>query len=155
MHKLRKKENKPGMNPDMIQSAETDEITAQIEAEAVLRKYDKESSYRDKLPVRVMTVIGIALACFSVFQLYTTIFTIPSQLLRIFHLTFVLIFVYILYPAYKSQSRNFIPWYDWLLVGLTLCVMLYIPLRYDYIISNIGIYTAIDTVIGIIGILLV
>lgn len=143
------------MKPDIIASAETDEITTRLEAEAVLRKYDKESSYRDKLPVKVMAVIGIALACFSVFQLYTTIFTIPSQLLRIFHLTFVLVFVYILYPAYKSQPRNFIPWYDWLLVGLTLCVMLYIPIRYDYIISNIGIYTAFDTVIGIVGILLV
>lgn len=143
------------MKPDIIASAETDEITTRLEAEAVLRKYDKESSYRDKLPVKVMAVIGIALACFSVFQLYTTIFTIPSQLLRIFHLTFVLVFVYILYPAYKSQPRNFIPWYDWLLVGLTLCVMLYIPIKYDYIISNIGIYTAFDTVIGIVGILLV
>ncbi|MHB1151339.1 MAG: TRAP transporter permease [Eubacteriales bacterium] len=133
----------------------TDEIIAQLEAEAVLRKYDKESSYRDKLPLKLMTLIGIALVVFSIFQLYTTIFTIPSHLLRIFHLTFVLVFVYILYPAFKNQRRDYIPWYDWCLAGLTLFVMLYIPVRYDYIIGSIGNYTILETIVGILGILLV
>lgn len=133
----------------------TDEIIAQLEAEAVLRKYDKESSYRDKLPPTLMTLIGIALVIFSIFQIYTTIFTIPSHLLRIYHLTFVLVFVYILYPVSKNQRRDYIPWYDWCLVGLALFVMLYIPVRYDYIISSIGNYTILETIVGIMGILLV
>ncbi|MDD4772241.1 MAG: TRAP transporter permease [Eubacteriales bacterium] len=133
----------------------TDEAIAQLEAEAVLRKYDKESAYRDELPANLTSVIGFALACFSVFQLYTTIFTIPSHMLRIFHLTFVLVFIFLLYPAYKNQRRDFIPWYDWCLVGLTLCVMLYIPIRYDYVISNIGNYTMLETVVGVLGMLLV
>lgn len=149
----KKKKNTPQIN--ISDAAETDAITSELEAAAVLRKYDKESAYRDKLPAKSMTVIGIALAFFSVFQIYTTIFTIPSQLLRIYHLTFVLVFVFLLYPSYKNQQRNYIPWYDWCLVGLTLCVMLYVPLRYDYIIFNMGNYTVLETVVGLLGILLV
>lgn len=133
----------------------TAEEIAQIEADKVLRQYDKESAFRDRLPSGIMFFIGIALALFSVFQIYTTIFTIPSQLLRIYHLTFVLVLVFLLYPAYKNQRRDRIPWYDWCLVLLTLCVMLYIPVRFDYVISSIGNYTILETVVGILGILLV
>lgn len=133
----------------------TEEEIAEKRAEIVLRKYDKESAQRDRLPKPINIGVGVLLVLFALFQLYTTIFTIPSQLLRIFHLTFVLVLVFILYPAYKNQKRDYVPWYDWCLVALTLAVMLYIPLRYDYIIYNMGNYSTLETVIGLIGILLV
>lgn len=70
-----------------------DEI-ARLEAEAILEKYDKESAYRNKLPRNVSNAISAMLILFSLFQLYTTIWTIPIQKLRPTHLAFVLILVF-------------------------------------------------------------
>ncbi len=154
---IKNKPDKPEVKID-TQSMTEEEISklqSQLDAEEVLRKYDRESATRDKLPKPLTFIIGIILAVFSVFQLYTTVFTIPSRLLRVFHLLFVLVSVFLLYPAAKNGRRDRVPWYDWCLIGITLIVMLYIPLRYDYVISNIGNYGIIETIIGVAGILLV
>lgn len=136
-------------------AAEMTEEEAAIEAEKVLRKFDKESSFRNRLPKPLTIAVGVVLFLFSVFQIYTTIVTIPSGLLRIFHLTFVLVLVFLLFPVKKGMYHDKVPWYDWVLIGVTLAVMLYIPFRYDYVIANMGNYGTLETVIGIIGILLV
>lgn len=51
----------------------TDEEAARLEAEKVLEKYDKESSYRNQLTPSLNIFIAIVLVAFSLFQLYTTI----------------------------------------------------------------------------------
>ena len=132
----------------------TQEEAAQLEAEAVLEKFDKESAFRNRLPKGLNTLIGVVLIVFSLFQLYSTVFTLPVQQLRPIHLGFVLFLVYLLYPAKRDLSKDSIPWYDWVLALLSLACMLYLPFNYAYIVRNVGNLSPVDVTVGVIGMLL-
>ena len=132
----------------------SEEEIAKLEAEAVLEKYDKESAYRNKLPMSLNRMISIILIAFSLFQLYTTIWTIPIQILRPMHLAFALLLVYLLYPAKRGLRKDQIPWYDWILAALAFACVMYLPLNYEYVIKNVGNFNAFDIAVGILGILL-
>ncbi|MGI6029575.1 MAG: TRAP transporter permease [Candidatus Heteroscillospira sp.] len=153
-----KKEHK---EHDLLKAAGIDttgmsaEEKARLRADLAMEKYDKESSYRNKLPRPLAVFIGIILTVFSVFQLVTSIYPIPAQLLRAYHLCAVLVLVFLLFPAKKGMRKDIIPWYDWLLALLALAVTMYIPIRWDYLVSIQGIYNTSETVVGIIGILLI
>ena len=82
------------------------EEKAKLRAEIAMEKYDKESSYRNKLPRNLTIFIGALLACFSIFQLVTSIYPIPAQLLRAYHLCAVLVLVFLLFPAKKACART-------------------------------------------------
>lgn len=131
-----------------------DEIAA-ARAEAVLQRFDRESSFRNKLNKPLTMFISIILIAFAVFQLYTTISPIPSQLLRAYHVAFVLFLTFLLFPATKGMRKDRIPWYDFVLALLALAVTLYIPFNYAYLVKNIGNYRLIEVIIGVVGILLV
>ena len=132
----------------------SEEEIAKLEAEAVLEKYDKESAYRNRLPMPLNRMISIILIAFSLFQLYTTIWTIPIQILRPMHLAFALLLVYLLYPAKRGLRKDQIPWYDWILAALAFACVMYLPLNYEYVIKNVGNFNAFDIAVGILGILL-
>lgn len=155
---FKKKEKK---EHDLLKAAGIDttgmsaEEKARLRAELAMEMYDKESSYRNKLPKNLKIFVGLVLLGFSLFQLWTSIFTIPAQLLRAYHLCFVLVLVYLLFPAKKGMRKDMIPWYDWLLALAAMAVTLYIPIRWDYLVSIRGIYNTSETVVGIIGILLI
>lgn len=131
------------------------EEKAKLRAEIAMEMFDKESSYRNKLPKNLSIFIVLLLVGFSLFQLWTSIFSIPAQLLRAYHLSFVLVLVFLLFPAKNGMRKDIIPWYDWVLALIALCVTLYIPVRWDYLVSIQGIYNTSETVVGIIGILLI
>ncbi|NCB41543.1 MAG: TRAP transporter permease [Clostridia bacterium] len=130
-----------------------DEI-ARLDAEAVLEKYNKESAFRNRLPRSMTNAISAILIFFSLFQLYTTIWTIPIQKLRPIHLAFVLLLVFLLYPAARRLRKDVIAWYDAILAFMAVGCALYIPINYEYVIQNVGNYTAIDIIVGVLGILL-
>lgn len=132
----------------------SEEEIAALEAAAVLEEFDRESAFRNKLPKGPATLISIMLLVFAVFQLYTTIWTIPPQILRAVHLAFVLGLAYLLYPAEPHMPKDRIARYDWVLAALAVALVLYIPLRYEYIIKSVGNYTPVDIAIGAVAILL-
>ncbi len=140
---------------DIDTTGMTEAEIAAAEAEAVLRKYDRESAYRNRLNKPLTIFTSIILIAFSVFQLYTSIFTIPQQLLRAYHLSFVLFLVFLLFPAKKEMRKDIIPWYDWVLAFLALGLVLYIPVNYEYVVRNMGNYGMFEIVVGLIGILMV
>ncbi|MCL2617026.1 MAG: TRAP transporter fused permease subunit, partial [Defluviitaleaceae bacterium] len=129
--------------------------TSEIDAAAIVSKFEKASAFRNNLPSQFTFIIGTILVAYSVFQLYASIFTVQARVLRPVHLAFALVLVYMLYPAGKNQRRDRIEWYDFMLAGLAGFVTLYIPFNLDHIIRNIGNYTQTDIIIGAIGILLV
>ena len=156
---LFKKKVKSSRTPKGVEtSINTDglaeEEIARLEAEAVLEKYNKESAYRNRLPRNVNNAISAVLIFFSLFQLYTTIWTIPIQKLRPLHLAFVVLLVFLLYPAARRLRKDVIAWYDAIFAFTAMGCALYIPLNYEYIIQNVGNYTTIDIIVGVIGILL-
>ena len=125
-----------------------------LTVDEVLQKYDRESSFRNKLPAKLELFTGGILVMFSLFQLYTSIFTIQERQLRPIHLGFAMMLVYLLYPANPKLSKSRIEWYDWILAAASLFVTLYIPANLGYIVRNIGNYGTTQVVIGVLGILL-
>ena len=153
-----KKKEKPEKKHEIKLNVDTtgmseDEIAA-LEAAAVLEEYDRESAYRNKLPKTISLVIGAILIAFALFQIYTSIWTIPAQMLRSIHLAFALSLVFLLYPAGKHMRKDRVEWYDYVLAIVAAAAILYIPFNYEYIIKAVGNYTTFDIIIGVVGILL-
>ncbi len=139
---------------DVDTTGMTEDQIAALQAQAVLDKYDKESSYRTKLPEKLKFIVGIILIAFAVFQIYTSIFTIQERMLRPIHLGFAMMLVYLLYPASKKLRRDRIPWYDWVLAAASVGATAYIPVNLNYLVTNVGNYGTTEIVVGVIGILL-
>ncbi|MCL2060060.1 MAG: TRAP transporter permease [Oscillospiraceae bacterium] len=123
-------------------------------AAAVLDKYDRESAFRNRLPRGLEAATGVLFIAFSVFQIYTSIFTIQERQLRPVHLGFAMMLVYLIYPASRKLRRDHIPWYDWLLSAASVFATLYIPANLRYLVNNIGNYGPVQIVVGVAGILL-
>ncbi|HOA77412.1 MAG TPA: TRAP transporter permease [Thermosynergistes sp.] len=92
---------------------------SQQKVEEIIEKYDVESRYRKLSGLSGLFVSGWLVAM-SAFHFYTAgLSTLPTSIHRAVHLTFAMVAVFLLYPARKGSSRRSIPWYDWLLAGLS------------------------------------
>ena len=91
---------------------------AQLSAEEILRKYDKESDKRELTGIW-NTIINAICIVFCIFQVYTAAFGIlDAQLQRAIHLAFGFALVFLLYPMRQSWSRKEMNWID---VGFGRC----------------------------------
>ena len=126
-----------------------------LTAEEVLKKYDKESDIREYSGLMVYIVSALAIT-FSIFQLYTAIFgVLDAHLQRSIHLGFGLTLVYLLYPTFKSWSRNKLHPFDLLLAILGGVTPLYIVTMYQELVLRAGTVTSTDFIMGLLGIILV
>ena len=130
----------------------------QVDAQAILEKYDKENQFRTKIGkwTWVVTFLGVAL---TVFHLYTGYFgTLPTQKQGAIHLGTALGIVFLLYPAKRQwmRTQKTVPWYDLLLAFTAMYVTYHKIFFFDSILqSRISGYSLIDIIISILGILLV
>ncbi|WP_366445442.1 TRAP transporter permease [uncultured Selenomonas sp.] len=130
-------------------------MTDKERAEAVLKKYDKDSDTMEYKGIMAKIVSAIAIT-FSIFQLYTATFgVLDAQLQRAVHLGFGLALVYLLYPTRKSWSRTKLHPFDLLLAILGAAAPAYILIEYNQLVMRSGLVTTPDLVVGILGILLV
>ncbi len=133
----------------------SEEMTDKERAEAVLKKYDKDSDTMEYKGIMAKIVSAIAIT-FSIFQLYTATFgVLDAQLQRAVHLGFGLALVYLLYPTRKSWSRTKLHPFDLLLAILGAAAPAYILIEYNQLVLRSGLVTTPDLVVGILGILLV
>ena len=125
-------------------------------AEAVLKKYDRESNtvHYAGLPKKIIAAIAIT---FSVFQLYTATFGIlDAQLQRAVHLGFGLALAYLLYPFRRAWTRDsFFHPIDVLFAVLGAAAPAYIVIQYRELVTRAGAIAPTDVAVGGIGILLV
>ena len=122
------------------------------EINAIMSKYDRESAYRTLTGYRGLIITGLCIL-FSLFQLYSTWFIIPSTHMRPLHLGIVLTLSFLLYPATRKASKAKLPWYDVALALLSLVCYLYPVIFFNDIAKQIA-YTPFQIAIGVIGILL-
>ena len=133
----------------------SEEMTDKERAEAVLKKYDKDSDTMEYKGIMAKIVSAIAIT-FSIFQLYMATFgVLDAQLQRAVHLGFGLALVYLLYPTRKSWSRTKLHPFDLLLAILGAAAPAYILIEYNQLVMRSGLVTTPDLVVGILGILLV
>jgi TRAP transporter 4TM/12TM fusion protein len=136
----------------------SDEITEE-EQQELLVKYDAESNTRNLSGIAAW-IVFFGLLGFSIFQLYTGAFgAYTAYIQRTIHLGFALSLIFLLFPARrKGQSKGVkdkVPWYDYILVLLSIIVTGYWPVFYDTLVQQIGGVTEAQVVIGAAAILLV
>jgi len=77
-----------------------------VDAQDILKKYDKEADYRNYSGIMARIVAALAIT-FSCFQLYTALFgVLDAMIQRSIHLSFGMALVFLLYPTSKKWSRT-------------------------------------------------
>ncbi|WP_010648506.1 TRAP transporter permease [Oceanobacillus massiliensis] len=138
----------------MSENKEQHELTAE-EQQQLLEKYDTESNTRDVGGI-IGKVIFFGLIAFSLFQIYTGIFgQYTAYVQRTVHLGFALSLIFLLFPARRKTKKSSIPWYDFILVLLSIIVCGYWPVFYDTLVQQIGGIDLAQVIIGGLAILLV
>ncbi len=110
------------------------------------------------------TLIAAVALIWSLFQLYyasnfpfvltelTGInLTLNSDMARAIHLAFAMFLAATAFPMFKTSPRDHIPWYDWLLAGVSVCVCLYLAVFQNSIAERAGLPIPSDLVISAIG----
>ena len=130
----------------------TDEVSQQ-ELEDLLKKVDKESTFRKLEGFQHKLVFWLAIA-FSAFHLYTGMFGLfAAQIQRSVHLAFAFVLVFLLYPA-RSTASNRIGLIDYAVAGLAGYTGMYITLNYERLMMSAGMFSQTDLIFGILGVLL-
>ncbi|MBQ7585495.1 MAG: TRAP transporter permease [Desulfovibrionaceae bacterium] len=140
---------------EMLNSEAVEKAQAAVDVSEIVAKYDKESAYRT-FQGWFESVIKIICILFSLFHLYTAAFgQYPPQIQRSVHLGFVLVLIYLLYPAKASGNKHKLAWYDLILAALGALVSGYIVWNYETIVLDAGPPTTLDFVFGLASIFLV
>lgn len=98
-----------------LDSETVEKVQGAIDVSEIVAKYDKESAYRTfrgwlEVFIRVLCIV------FSAFHLFTAATgAYPPQIQRAVHLGFVLVLIYLLYPARATGSKHKLAWYDGIL----------------------------------------
>lgn len=128
---------------------------AQLSAEEILRKYDKESDKRELTGIW-NTIINAICIIFCIFQVYTAAFGIlDAQLQRAVHLAFGFALVFLLYPMRASWSRKEMNWIDVAFAIVGVAVSMYIVVFYHDLVLRAGMNNETDYIVALIGTLLV
>lgn len=149
------------MNDDNIKNTKVNDEQVKIAQDEVINiddimaKFDKESAYR-RLTGNQMKIVSVIAILFACFQLYTAIFGIlPAQLQRSAHLAFILVLVYLLYPARDKSNKVKFGWLDICLAALGAGVALYLTFNFETLLLRAGDQSTFDIIIGIIAIIMV
>lgn len=84
---------------------------------------------------------------------YLTGKTLYSQQFLGLLLGFVLGYIFLCVPARPGQTDSKVPWYDWLLMGVSLTGCLYVAIFYNQILMELGVASPEKVAIGIVTIL--
>ncbi len=126
-----------------------------IDFDALLRKYDTESRFRivKSWQAVVITVLAV---CMTIFQLYTAAMgSLIGQLQGAVHLSFALSLTLLLYPMNQERKTNKIPWYDFILAGLSMLSTLYLVFNFNALTMRSGMPSALDLGMGLLLIVLI
>jgi len=135
---------------DAFINEETSEAT-----EEVVRKYEAEARFR-KFTGTLAKIVAVIAIAMSLFHLYTAgLGVLEAIKQRSIHLTFVLILVFLLYPASKKSPKNKVTPVDVMLASLSLFAGVYLIAIYDDLANAGGVYTRMDIWVGLLLCLLV
>jgi TRAP transporter 4TM/12TM fusion protein len=97
---------------------------------------------------------GLAVAM-SLLFIYWAWATVTAQMLRLVFLAFSLVLSFLLYPARRQGRLTGVPWFDWLLIGLSLIAIGYPMWDFEEFIYRAALPNLKDQILGALTILLV
>lgn len=126
------------------------------QVQKVLEKFDVDANVRKVDNKAIKLFFSLLAVAYALFHLYVTFNPLPTLLQRNVHLMFGLALVFLLYPTYKKQSRTKVPFYDWILFGLSIVSCVYLFSVYDEIVTTRGgIANTTDIIMAILTVMLV
>ena len=150
------KKNPGGSAAEAQAEAQREEGSA-LDAETLMRKFDKESNTRiwEGTPAIIVRIIVVA---FSLYCIWSTLFSVAALEKRLtMFMALVTIMGYLTYPASRHHVRhNYIPWYDFVLMAVGAGCFLFFCLKYDSLVkvlTSASKMTPSFTIIGIVGLL--
>ena len=150
------KKNPGGSAAEAQAEAQREEGSA-LDAETLMRKFDKESNTRiwEGTPAIIVRIIVVA---FSLYCIWSTLFSVAALEKRLtMFMALVTIMGYLTYPASRHHVRhNYIPWYDFVLMAVGAGCFLFFCLKYDSLVkvlTSASKMTPTFTLIGIVGLL--
>ena len=150
------KKNPGGSAAEAQAEAQREEGSA-LDAETLMRKFDKESNTRiwEGTPAIIVRIIVVA---FSLYCIWSTLFSVAALEKRLtMFMALVTIMGYLTYPASRHHVRhNYIPWYDFMLMAVGAGCFLFFCLKYDSLVkvlTSASKMTPTFTIIGIVGLL--
>ncbi|MDT8903727.1 TRAP transporter permease [Anaeroselena agilis] len=139
-------EKKPVIDKQQIDAFINEEPSEKVDE--VLRKYEVEARYR-KFTGPMAKIIAVIAIAMSLFHLYTAgigVFEAIKQ--RSIHLTFVLVLVFLLYPATSKSPKAKVTPIDVMLAALSFFAGVYLMTIYDDLANAGGVYTQMDIYVG-------
>lgn len=134
----------------------SEEHLQEDDLQKVLEKYDADATVRKSRNKIIMIFISLIAIFYALFHLYNTFNPIPTLLQRAVHMTVGMSLIFLLYPTFKKQRRDKIPFYDWILFLVSLSSCLYLFVEYqDLMTSRGGIPNTMDILMAVVTVLLV
>ncbi len=124
----------------------------QGEIQQIMSRFDRESAFRTLSGLRGL-IISAVCVLFSLLQLYSTWYIIPSTHMRPLHLGIVVMLAYILYPVRRKGRKDTLPWYDLALAVLSLALFLFPVIFFSQLVRQNS-YPIYQYIIGGMAILL-
>ena len=129
----------------------------QIDVQAVMAEYDRESNTRhySGVPKKVVRYI---LAAFSIYVFYMNLVsTWPEQVRRASFVGLIIFAAFMLYPAKKKSAKrvNFVPWYDIIIGVVGAGCFFYYVLNFEAMARKATRISQFDVAVGIIGIIII
>jgi len=147
------------LEDNKIHSAAGDAAFQAPKGEEIMEKYDKESRTRSFDMKWLVKVVYIICLGFTIYHLAYASGVRVLQMVNIkhhaIHVGLVLVLGFALYPAFKNSSRKKIPWYDWICIGFSAVMPVYVFMRYNAFISTGFRASGMDLFMGAVLILLV
>ena len=147
----------PGGSAVEAQAEAQREEGSALDAETLMRKFDKESNTRiwEGTPAIIVRVVVVA---FSLYCIWSTLFSVAALEKRLtMFMALVIIMGYLTYPASRHHVRhNYIPWFDFVLMAVGAGCFMFFCLKYDSLVkvlTSASKMTPTFTIIGIVGLL--
>ncbi|WP_051569372.1 TRAP transporter permease [Alkaliphilus transvaalensis] len=132
-----------------------DSLDVNIDVDEKLAEFDTSSNIR-KFKGSLAAAVTLIAISMSIFHLYTAGFgTMLAMKQRAFHLLFVFVLGFLMYPITKKSNKNKVPIYDWIFTGAGIIVTSYILFFFEDLVRRGGMPTNLDIFMGILAIGLV
>ncbi len=115
----------------------------------------KKSTKRRAFDGKLKLLIAVITTVMSIYQLYSVVWSINPMQQRAIHLLFVLVLVFLLYPATKKSPKNHPSALDVLFILASIASIGYLLLRFKTLATSAGRYSISDIVMGAITVVLV
>lgn len=132
------------------------EETEQIDVDALMAEYDRESNTRHYAGVP-RVVVRCILTAFSLYIFYMNLISVwPEQIRRASFVGFIVFMAFTLYPAKKKSAKrvNFIPWYDIILGIVGAACFSYFIINFESLAIKATRISQLDVIIGVVGLLI-